>query len=160
MSPQNSEQSFDRPPPRDTTSPAILPSSKSNSQKSNSVKFPATNMLSNLFAAVFLPTLLLAAPTARDTTCTPSSYTISNFSLNPTPPNQHVHFVFTSSFSDTSNIIDLATKGAVCDAAAGNDGNFPNEIACSTGRTNVEVGLRGPESSAKYQVIHFWTCGG
>ncbi|KAL1598889.1 hypothetical protein SLS60_008032 [Paraconiothyrium brasiliense] len=118
-----------------------------------------------IFATLLLATsTAFAAPTVHAArtvaSCNPTNYTISSFTLDNSPPDWSVHFVFRSSFSNPSIIIDAAISGSVCEAFADSTGNFPNELACSTGRGNVEVDLRGPEPSGKYQVIHFWQCDG
>lgn len=117
-------------------------------------------MLVPTLTALVFPVLLLAAPTPRDVSCTPSLYSISNFVLDATPGTQQVQFTFKSNFNDATGIVDPALAGSTCNASAGTDGSFPNEIPCSIGRGNLEVDLRGPEPSAEYQVIHFWQCNG
>jgi hypothetical protein len=116
-------------------------------------------MLSQIFTTLALPALLLAAPTdllsTRQSVCTPTSYSISNFTYTP----QNVHFAFKSSFSDLSAVADPASEGTTCDGAAAND-VFPSEFACSTGRTNLIINLRSDKPSNKYQVSHFWKCNG
>jgi hypothetical protein len=123
-------------------------------------------MIPQVFTVLLFPILSLAAPAihiaAREAaaTCTPSSYTISAYTLSATPPNQSVHLVFHSTFPDPSTVSDAAISGSICDATSDTNGAFPNELTCSTGRGNVEVDLRSAAGSGKYQVIHFWKCAG
>ncbi|KAK7188424.1 hypothetical protein PSPO01_05615 [Paraphaeosphaeria sporulosa] len=111
---------------------------------------------------LLLPVLTLALPhNSRDAaTCTPTAYTISSYTANPTKPNQSIHLAFRSAFPDPSLVTDAALSSAVCDASADSSGNFPNELTCSTRRSNLEVDLRGELGSGKLMVIHFWRCGG
>ncbi|KAF1980035.1 hypothetical protein BU23DRAFT_594393 [Bimuria novae-zelandiae CBS 107.79] len=113
-----------------------------------------------LLTALLLPTLLLAAPSSGPS-CAPTAYTICTYTIDATPPDQHVHFTFTSTYTSLpASIVDPAVHGSVCDAASTADGNFPNEIPCTTGRASVEVDLRGRVGSGRYQVLHFWKCEG
>ncbi|KAL5430721.1 hypothetical protein PMIN05_010007 [Paraphaeosphaeria minitans] len=119
-------------------------------------------MLAHLLTTLLLSVLTLALPhtSSNQATCTPTAYTISSYSANPTKPNQSIHLAFRSAFPDPSLVTDAAFSGTVCDTSPDPSGNFPNELTCLTGRSNLEVDLRGALGSGRLTVAHFWGCGG
>lgn len=123
-------------------------------------------MFTEALIATLLPAFILAAPTQlsarQNPACTPTCYTISDFSYSTgaSSTNPHVHFKFQPTFSDLSIMTDLASNGATCDATGSSVDSFPMEAECSTGRANLLFDLRAPVDKVEFQIIHTWQCEG
>ncbi|KAH8709991.1 hypothetical protein GQ44DRAFT_714941 [Phaeosphaeriaceae sp. PMI808] len=112
-------------------------------------------------ASLLLPAVILAAPATvearADENCTPSIYTLTDFTLITSATAACVNFNFQSSFKDTSGIEDAVMTGSNCQA----DGpSIPNSNVCSARDRRLLFDLRAPQEQAHYQITHTWTCNG
>ncbi|KAF2850534.1 hypothetical protein T440DRAFT_396639 [Plenodomus tracheiphilus IPT5] len=101
-----------------------------------------------------LPSPLL--PNAEDS-CTPTSYTLSAYTLSISPTSAQVSFTLRSNFTNTSAIVDSVINGAQCTAAGS---VIPNNNECEVDNRKLLFDLRGPQEEAYYQISHTWACGG
>lgn len=117
-------------------------------------------MLFTTLATGLLATVALAAPTAlevRATSCAPTSYTLTGFSLTTAAGFAAVDFDLKSTFADATGITDSVANGSHC-AAQGK--TIPNSNACDAPARKLLFDLRGPQNTAHYQITHTWVCNG
>ncbi|USP74671.1 hypothetical protein yc1106_01945 [Curvularia clavata] len=115
-----------------------------------------TSTLLAVFASIAMavPATLI---TRDDAACTPSSYTISDYTLTTSPTSGSVDFTFTSAFSSSDTITDLVQDGAHCSAWGP---SVPNSNECQVANRRLLFDLRGPQDQAYYQITHTWSCNG
>jgi hypothetical protein len=108
-----------------------------------------------------LPTVILAAPTTldirADEPCAPTSYSLSDFTLEISSTAASVDFTFQSIFKDTSAIEDSVTTGANCHAEGA---SIPNNNVCDVADRKLLFDLRDRQDKAHYQITHTWICNG
>jgi hypothetical protein len=111
--------------------------------------------------AFLLPSAILAVPTALETradeNCTPSSYTLSDFTLVTSPTAAYLNFNFKSTFANTAGIVDSVITGSNCQASGS---SIPNSNVCSAPDRKLLFDLRAPQDQARYQITHTWVCNG
>ncbi|KAH7382524.1 hypothetical protein DE146DRAFT_623258 [Phaeosphaeria sp. MPI-PUGE-AT-0046c] len=108
-----------------------------------------------------LSTIALAAPTAlevRAEPCAPTSYTLSDFTLETSSTYGKVNFKFQSVFASATGIDDsVMTNGSVCH---GEGSSVPNNNVCSAPDRKLLFDLRAEQNSPRYQITHTWVCNG
>lgn len=109
---------------------------------------------------VLLPSIALAAPTAlqvRAEPCAPTSYTLSDFTLETSSTHGEVNFNFKSTFADTTGIEDSLINGSTCH---GEGASVPNNNVCNAPDRKLLFDLRAEQNAARYQITHTWVCNG
>ncbi|RMZ73410.1 hypersensitive response inducing 1 [Pyrenophora seminiperda CCB06] len=91
-----------------------------------------------------------------DETCTPVSYTISDYTLTTSPTSGAVNFTIKSLFS-IGSLNDSVQSGAHCSASGT---SVPNSNECQVANRRLLFDLRGPQDQAYYQITHTWSCNG
>lgn len=118
-------------------------------------------MKSSKMLLAFFASVAVASPAAlnmrADEACTPTSYTISEYSLVTSPTSGSVHFTFQSAFASGATIVDSVQNGALCSAS---DSSVPNSNECQVPSRRLLFDLRGPQEQAYYQITHTWSCNG
>lgn len=118
-------------------------------------------MKSNNMLLAFFASVAMASPAAlnmrADQACTPTSYTVSEYTLVTSPTSGSVHFTFQSAFAPGATINDSVQSGAQCSAS---DASIPNSNECQVPNRRLLFDLRGPQEQAYYQITHTWSCNG
>jgi hypothetical protein len=110
---------------------------------------------------LLLPTVILAAPTILDTRadepCAPTSYSLSDYTLDISSTAASVNFTLQSTFTDTTAIQDAVITGANCHAEGA---SIPNNNVCDVANRKLLFDLRDRQEKAHYQITHTWICNG
>lgn len=114
------------------------------------------------YLATLLPTTILALPSSTlhpraDLPCTPTSYTLSDYTLTTSATSASVTFTFQSSFANTTGITDSVIDTATCVAEGA---SLPNSNVCDVEGRRLLFDLRAPQEQAYYQITHTWSCDG
>jgi hypothetical protein len=121
---------------------------------SNNMRLTSTLLAVFASVAMAVPATLIARD---DAACTPSSYTVSDYTLTTSLTSGSVDFTFTSTFSSPDTITDLVQDGAHCSASGP---SVPNSNECEVANRRLLFDLRGPQEQAYYQITHMWSCNG
>jgi hypothetical protein len=116
--------------------------------------------LTNILLIVFSSATMASPATLSmrgDEACTPTAYTISDYTLVTSPTSASVDFTFKSTFSSADTINDSVQDGAHCSASGS---SVPNSNECQVANRRLLFDLRGPQEQAYYQITHTWSCNG
>jgi len=112
-------------------------------------------------ATVLLSTGILALPSTlysrADENCVPTSYAISDYSLDISPTSAHVQFSIHSRFRNPDGIVDSLLSGATCNISGP---TLPNNNECRVQDRKLLLDLRAPQEQGYYQLTHTWLCNG
>jgi hypothetical protein len=144
--------------------PNILSQLSTNSTTPDRTQLPFSTtgimQLTNILLIVFSSATMASPATLSmrgDEACTPTAYTISDYTLVTSPTSASVDFTFKSTFSSADTINDSVQDGAHCSASGS---SVPNSNECQVANRRLLFDLRGPQEQAYYQITHTWSCNG